>query len=74
MNEQTTIEHQQTLLADIGILTDRLRQLRATPHLDSTRVRALEAEARTKWAELRVARAGPIEGDMTRPDPKGHYR
>lgn len=59
---------------DIGALSDRLRKLRASPSLDSAQVRALEAQTRVKWEELRAMRAGPANGELTRPDSRGHYR
>ena len=74
MNDRSTNDNERQILVDIGDLSDRLRQLRAAPHLDATELRALEAQARLKWEELRSLRAGPTNGELTRPDVRGHYR
>ena len=74
MSDHRTSERERPILTDIGALSDRLRQLRASPRLDTTQVRALEAQARLKWEELRAMRAGPANGELPRPDSRGHYR
>jgi len=76
MSDRTTITppQERQLLSDIGALSDRLRKLRSSGNLDPAQIRAVEAQSRVKWEELRAMRAGPATGELTRPDPRGHYR
>lgn len=47
------------LLLELGVLSDRLRALRATPRPDAKDIRPVEAQMSLKWQELRLLRAGP---------------
>lgn len=71
------------LLTEIGELFDRVRNLRAldrvrTPRVsgadNGVKIKELEAEARTKWDELRSLRAGLIPRDVPSPHLGGLYR
>ena len=49
------------LLREIGGISDRVRELRrqgAASH--GVQIKALEVESRSKWEELRMLRAGPM--------------
>ncbi len=73
MSDRTATNPQERqILTDIGALSDRLRKLRSSGNLDPAQIRSVEAQSRVKWEELRAMRAGPAE--LTRPDPRGHYR
>lgn len=74
MSDRSTNSQERQILTDIGALSDRLRKLRASSSLDPAQIRAIEAQSRVKWEELRAMRAGPATGELTRPDPRGHYR
>ncbi|MBI5285879.1 MAG: hypothetical protein HY874_12390 [Chloroflexi bacterium] len=48
------------LLREIGELSDRVRALRAqSAGENGTKIKALEQQSRTAWAELRTLRAAP---------------
>lgn len=75
--------NERRLLTEIGGLFDRVRTLRAhdgvrAQHVagadNGTQIKALEAQARTKWEELRSLRAGPISRDLPPPNVGGMYR
>jgi len=56
----TTTDRETRLLREIGGLSDRVRDLRARSAAEhGAQIKALEHEARTKWAELRSLRATP---------------
>jgi hypothetical protein len=52
------------LLAELGTLSDRIRVLRAEHAPDTIQIRPLEAQAKLKWQELRLLRAGPINPEL----------
>ena len=47
------------LLVELGVLSDRLRVLRAAPKPDAADIRPVEAQMSLKWQQLRFLRAGP---------------
>jgi hypothetical protein len=66
---------EQAILRGIDGLTQRVRALRATGVVhDGAAIKALEAQVRAKWDELRLLRAGPVPGEIPRPHAGGHYR
>jgi hypothetical protein len=66
---------ERALLGEIGALSRRLRELRATSaRPESVQVKALEGESRAKWQELRLLRAGPMNEGPSAPERRGHYR
>jgi hypothetical protein len=66
---------ERTLLSEIAELSGRVRKLRATGVVhDGAAIKALEAQARAKWDQLRSLRAGSMnEPPPTRRDG-GLYR
>lgn len=62
------------LLAEIGGISARVRELRASPRGDSAQLKSLEAQSRQKWEELRALRAGPVNQELPAPNLRGHYR
>ncbi len=59
-----TAGHEQQLLRELGVISDRIRALRATgAGSHGVQVKALEAESRLKWEQLRAQRAGPLAAD-----------
>lgn len=67
-------DREQTLLREIGVLSDRLRAMRAAPALiNSPEIKVLEAQSRAKWEELRTLRARPMNADLPAPNERGHY-
>ena len=74
MSDRNTNPQEHQMLTEIGALSDRLRKLRSASNLDPAQIRSIEAQSRVKWEELRAMRAGPATGELTRPDPRGHYR
>ena len=60
------ISPERRLLLELGVLSDRLRALRATLHPDPKDIRPLEAQMSLKWQQLRLLRAGPLN---TEPQP-----
>ena len=62
------------LLKEIGVLTDRVREMRRPESpMDGLQIKALEGESRSKWEELRLLRAGPVELDNSSPRRRGMY-
>lgn len=59
----SSITPERRLLGEIGVLSDRLRALRATARPDSSEIRPIEAQMSLKWQELRLLRAGPINAE-----------
>jgi len=62
------------LLAELGVLSDRIRALRKEPHPNALQIRPLEAHSSLKWQELRLLRAGPINADVFPAERRSHYR
>ncbi len=55
---------QRRLLEEIGLLSDRIRELRSNGAADHKgQIDALETQAREKWQQLRGLRAGPAASD-----------
>jgi hypothetical protein len=54
------IPTERRLLDELGVLSDRVRALRATGRPDSSEIRPVEAQMSLKWQELRSLRAGPL--------------
>lgn len=67
-------ERERRLLTEIGGLSDRIRALRGTGASNGTQIRALEAQSRAKWEELRLLRAGSVNLDLPAPNLGGLYR
>lgn len=51
------------LLAEVGVLSDSLRALRAAPRPDRNETRSIEAQMSLKWQQLRLLRAGPVNAE-----------
>ncbi len=66
---------QQRIINDIGAIADRVRAIRA-PGMDHDggQIKALEAQSRSKWDELRALRAGPINIDLPAPSNRSNRR
>jgi hypothetical protein len=66
---------QKRLIDDIGRIADRVRAIRA-PGMDHDggQIKALEAQSRTKWEQLRALRAGPINTDLPAPSNRSNRR
>lgn len=62
------------LLAELGVLSDRIRALRAGSHPNGVEIRPLEAQTSLKWQELRLLRAGPINAGPLPTRSYSHYR
>jgi len=63
------------LLSEIGVLSDKVRALRATGAAGhAAQIKSLEAESRHKWEELRSLRADPNAGELPSPRLGGLYR
>jgi hypothetical protein len=62
------------LLSELGVLSDRLRALRALPHPDSREIRPLESQMSLKWQEMRLLRAGPVNAEAFATGTRSHYR
>lgn len=75
MSEQTGArEREIKILREIGALSDRVREMRRPEgRHDGTQIKALEAQSRAKWEELRLLRAGPVTSDLTSPRRRGLY-
>lgn len=75
MNEQIGVREREIgLLREIGAISDRVRELRKPEgRLDGTQIKALEAQSRAKWEELRLLRAGPVTSELTSPRRRGLY-
>lgn len=68
-------DSEQAILRGIDGLAERVRALRATGVVhDAAAIKALEGQARAKWDELRLLRAGPVAGELPKPRAGGHYR
>jgi hypothetical protein len=66
---------ERTLLREIDELSGRVRKLRETGVVhDGNAIKALEAQARAKWDELRALRAGSMNEAPPKPRYGGHYR
>lgn len=62
------------LLHQVGAISDRIRGLRERNAGEHTaQIKALEAESRVKWEELRSLRAGPVPV-VEAPSARGSYR
>lgn len=62
------------ILREIGELFERVRELRRPAgRLDSAQIKAIEAQSRVKWEELRLLRAGPVVDDHSSPRRRGLY-
>ena len=61
------------LLREIGVLSDRVRELRRSDRHDPVQIKALEGQSRSKWEELRLLRAGPVTVDLASPRRRGLY-
>jgi hypothetical protein len=59
----SSISPERRLLVELGVLSDRLRALRATPRPDANEIRPLEAQMSLKWQQLRLLRAGPVNAE-----------
>jgi hypothetical protein len=46
------------ILGELGVLSNQLRALRASPNADG--IRSIEAQVSLRWQQLRLLRAGPI--------------
>jgi hypothetical protein len=56
--------HEAKLLREVGAISDRIRALRRKDAgLHGAQIKALEAESRLKWEQLRSLRAGPQTGE-----------
>ena len=66
MRNTATSDGEHRLLKEIGKLAERLRELRSTGAMrNEAQIKALTAQLRQKWEEMRAMRApGPV-GDMT---------
>jgi hypothetical protein len=51
------------ILGELGVLSDRLRALRATPRPSADDIRPVEAQMSLKWQQLRYLRAGPANAE-----------
>ena len=60
------------LLQEIGKLTDRIRELRRGDAMaNQAQIKTIEAQVRSKWEQLRQARAGPApDGPPGDPRPR----
>jgi hypothetical protein len=67
-------DNERRLLGELGVLSDRLRALRAVPHPDSREIRPLESQMSLKWQEMRLLRAGPVNTEAFAPGIRSHYR
>lgn len=66
---------ERTLLREIDELSGRVRKLRSTGVVhDATAIKALEAQARAKWEQLRSLRAGAMNEAPPKPRHGGLYR
>jgi len=66
---------ERTLLREIDDLSARVRKLRSTGVVhDGNAIKALEAQARAKWDQLRSLRAGATNEAPPKPRYGGHYR
>jgi hypothetical protein len=57
------IPTERRLLGELGVLSDRLRALRATERPHASDIRPVEAQMSLKWQELRSLRAGPLNAE-----------
>jgi hypothetical protein len=62
------------LLAELGVLSDRIRALRAERRPNGANITPLEAQASLKWQELRLLRAGPLNAQSFPSETRSHYR
>ena len=70
-----TAEPELQLLRDLEAISDRIRGLRARDAgSHGVQLKALEAESRLKWEQLRAQRAGPFTGDRTPQNGRSLYR
>jgi hypothetical protein len=54
------LDRETQLLREIGVLSDRVRALRAqSATANGAQIKAVDLESRSKWAELRALRATP---------------
>ena len=66
---------EQRLLAELGVLSDRIRAFRAEGHPNGLQIKTLEAQQSLKWQELRSLRAGPINLEsFGSPQSRGYRR
>jgi hypothetical protein len=54
---------ERSILGELGVLSERLRALRAAkpPNVDD--IRPVEAQMSLRWQELRLLRAGPVNAE-----------
>jgi hypothetical protein len=70
---QNSSGQQAKILADIGRLADKVRDLRQGNAIrNETQIKALSADLRGKWEELRLLRAGHV-ADTPELRRRGHY-
>lgn len=66
MTNAHTPDGERRLLSEIGKMAERLRVLRSTGAMrNETQIKALTAQLREKWEEMRALRAPGAVGDMT---------
>ncbi len=65
---------EQRLLGELGVLSDRIRALRAEPRPNGANITPLEAQSALKWQELRLLRAGPLNAEGFPSQARSHYR
>jgi hypothetical protein len=63
-------ETERRLLIDIGKIADKVRAIRSPGMVhDPSQIKALEAQSRAKWEQLRSLRAGPVNHELPPPAP-----
>jgi hypothetical protein len=55
------------ILGELGVLSDRLRALRAARQPNAEEIRPVEAQMSLRWQQLRLLRAGPINAEAHAP-------
>jgi hypothetical protein len=51
------------LLVELGMLSTRIRGLRATSQPDAGAIQSLETQMTLKWQQIRLLRAGPLNAE-----------
>ncbi len=75
MNAMIYADPERHLLDEIGGLVDRARHLRARDAVrNGSQIKSLEGQARAKWDELRLLRAGPADLDLRAVRRRPFYR
>lgn len=68
-------ESEQKLLSDIAGIADKVRAMRRPgARYEASEIRALEDQSRTKWQELRMLRAGPVNSEPPLPRERSSRR